>query len=77
MNDFIVTGIERDGEKFLAAAFYEERQLTELAVMPFREESQVGKIYIGYMFLYSLFCKMVHFLPINSKGVFFSWNFFM
>lgn len=49
MNDFIVTGIERDGEKFLAAAFYEERQLSELAVMPFREESRVGKIYIGYI----------------------------
>ena len=49
MNDFIVTGIERDGGKLLAAAFYEDRQLTELAVMPSREESQVGKIYIGYI----------------------------
>ena len=49
MNDFIVTGIRRNGKKYLAAASYEERQLTELCVRPVREESRVGKIYIGYV----------------------------
>lgn len=49
MNDFIVTGIVRGDRKFLAAAYYEERKLTELSVMPAKEESLVGKIYVGYV----------------------------
>lgn len=49
MNDYIVTEIERENGKFIAAALYEDRKLTELSVMPLQEESQVGKIYIGYV----------------------------
>ncbi len=49
MNDFIVTQIERNDRRFLAAAYFEERHLTELTVMPVSEESRVGKIYIGYV----------------------------
>ncbi|MDO4803205.1 MAG: ribonuclease E/G [Lachnospiraceae bacterium] len=49
MNDYIVTEIERENKKFIAAAFYEDRRLTELSVMPEKEESRVGKIYVGYV----------------------------
>lgn len=76
MKDFIVTKITFDNHPFLAAAFYEDRVLSELRVESSQEESLVGKVYRGYTEKVSknirgafirIGMREPVFLPMNSK----------
>lgn len=49
MNDYIVTEIEFDGRKYLAAALFEDMHLTALKLYPREEESLIGRIYLGHI----------------------------
>ena len=51
MNDFIVTSVSFDDHSFLAAAFYEDRMLSELTMEADNRQnpSLVGRIYRGYV----------------------------
>ena len=48
MNDYIVTEWQRLGRRFLCAAFYEDRKLTELQVEDCDRPVLPGRIYRGY-----------------------------
>lgn len=53
MNDYIVTEIEFDGRKYLAAALFEDMHLTALKLYPREEESLIGRIYLGHIDSYA------------------------
>ena len=53
MNDYIVTEIEFDDRKYLAAALFEDMHLTALKLYPREEESLIGRIYLGHIDSYA------------------------
>lgn len=53
MNDYIVTEIEFDGNKYLAAALYEDLRLSTLKIAARDDESLIGRIYLGHIDSYA------------------------
>ena len=53
MNDYIVTEIEFDERKFLAAALFEDMKLSELRLEERGEESLIGRIYLSHIDSYA------------------------
>jgi hypothetical protein len=49
MNDYIVTEIEFDEKKYLAAAFFEDMRLSMLKFAARDDESLIGRIYLGHI----------------------------
>ena len=53
MNDYIVTEIEFDGNKYLAAALFEDMRLSMLKLAARDNESLIGRIYLGHIDSYA------------------------
>ena len=53
MNDYIVTEIEFDENKYLAAAFFEDMRLSMLKLAARDDESLIGRIYLGHIDSYA------------------------
>ena len=53
MNDYIVTEIEFDEKKYLAAAFFEDMRLSMLKLAARDDESLIGRIYLGHIDSYA------------------------
>ena len=53
MKDFIVTEIEFDENKYMAAAFFEDMRLSMLKLAARDDESLIGRIYLGHIDSYA------------------------
>ena len=53
MNDYLVTEIEFDENKYLAAAYFEDMRLSMLKLAARGDESLIGRIYLGHIDSYA------------------------